>query len=173
MALACLVVAGVGAALMATADRPKLAAPVTRADEAAHAVILKGLAHALPGMPVVSEEACEEWQGRAPGEEFILVDPLDGTAEFIAGRPEYTVNIALLRAGTPVVGVVAAPALGLIWRGAVGSGATRLRFSVGDKRTRRAASIHTRAWPEHEPAAAVSRTHFDAVSASLKSPNRM
>src|SRR4051812_7816606 len=83
--------------------------PVTRADEAAHALILKGLAHVLPGVPVVSEEACEQWRGRKPASEFVLVDPLDGTAEFIAGRLEYTVNIALIREGTPVVGVVAAP----------------------------------------------------------------
>src|SRR5215470_1105755 len=71
--------------------------PVTRADEAAHAVIMKGLARALPDIPVVSEEACDVWHGREPGREFVLVDPLDGTAEFIAGRLEYTVNIALIR----------------------------------------------------------------------------
>lgn len=141
--------------------------PVTRADEAAHAAILKGLAGILPDVPVVSEEACEAWRGREPGGEFVLVDPLDGTAEFIAGRLEYTVNIALIRDGTPVVGVVAAPALGLLWRGTVGHGAQRLRFSVGDKRARRSESIHTRTWPQHEPVAAVSRTHFDAVSASF------
>jgi 3'(2'), 5'-bisphosphate nucleotidase len=141
--------------------------PVTRADEAAHAVIMRGLARALPDVPVVSEEACEAWRGRDPGASFVLVDPLDGTAEFIAGRLEYTVNIALIRDGTPVIGVVAAPALGLIWRGIVGDGAARLRFSVGDPHSRRAASIHTRAWPQHEPVAAVSRTHFDAVSASF------
>jgi len=140
--------------------------PVTRADETAHAVILEKLAHAVPDLPVVSEEACEAWRGRAPGAAFILVDPLDGTAEFIAGRPEYTVNIALIRDGTPVVGVVAAPALGLVWRGAVGGGAERLRFSAGDKRVGRAEPIHTRTSPS-TPVAAVSRTHFDAVTASF------
>src|SRR5262245_32184647 len=57
--------------------------PVTHADEAAHAVILKGLARALPALPVVSEEACEEWRNNAPGPSFVMVDPLDGTAEFI------------------------------------------------------------------------------------------
>lgn len=141
--------------------------PVTEADEAAHAVIAEGVRRAAPGIPVVSEEAPCDWQGEAP-HEFILVDPLDGTAEFIAGRLEYTVNIALVRAGTPAVGVVAAPALGLIWRGASGQ-AERLRFSVGDApgKPRRAAKIHTRPWPASEPVAAVSRTHFDALSAAF------
>ena len=87
--------------------------PVTRADEAAHAAIMDGLAQAAPGVPVISEEAVAQWQGRSPPDEFLLVDPLDGTAEFLAGRLEYTVNIALVRGGTPVVGVIAAPALGL------------------------------------------------------------
>jgi 3'(2'), 5'-bisphosphate nucleotidase len=142
--------------------------PVTLADEAAHATIMQRLARVLPDVPVVSEEACEEWRGREPGREFVLVDPLDGTAEFLAGRLEYTVNIALVRDGAPAVGVVSAPALGLIWRGAVGHGAGRMRFSTGDKgRPRQAAAIHTRPWPVGEPVAAVSRSHFDAVSAAF------
>lgn len=140
--------------------------PVTEADEAAQAIILEGLTRAVPGIPVVSEEAACDWKGEAP-REFILVDPLDGTAEFVAGRLEYTVNIALVRDGTPAVGVVAAPALGLVWRGAAGH-AERLRFSLGDaaNRIRRASPIHTRSWPE-EPAAAISRTHYDPDSAEF------
>ncbi len=142
---------------------------VTDADEAAQSVILDALAHLVPGIPVVSEEALERWQDREPPSEFLLVDPLDGTAEFIAGRLEYTVNIALIRDGTPVAGVVAAPALGLIWRGATDCGAERLRFSVNEAtgKTRRPARIHTRPWPRDERVAAVSRSHFDAVSASF------
>ena len=143
--------------------------PVTLADEVAHGTILRGLGEHLPGLPVVSEEACDEWRGREPGSEFILVDPLDGTAEFLGGRPEYTVNIALIRDGRPVVGVVAAPALGLAWRGATGHGAERVRFSAGDAAPlpRKGDAIHTRPWPEAEPVAAVSRTHFDALSAAF------
>jgi 3'(2'), 5'-bisphosphate nucleotidase len=142
---------------------------VTLADEAAQAVILKGLTHLVPEIPVISEEAAEAWRGRELPAEFILVDPLDGTAEFLAGRLEYTVNIALVRDGTPVVGVVAAPALGLLWRGATDHGAERLRFSPNDRpdKPRRASPIHTRAWPKDERVAAVSRSHFDAVSASF------
>jgi 3'(2'), 5'-bisphosphate nucleotidase len=143
--------------------------PVTLADEAAHAVILAGLTRVLPDTPVVSEEAAEGWQGKQPGPEFVLVDPLDGTAEFLAGRLEYTVNIALVRDGSPAVGVVAAPALGLLWRGAVDHGAERVRFSLGDApgRKRRATAIHTRPWPARERIAAVSRTHYDPASAAF------
>jgi 3'(2'), 5'-bisphosphate nucleotidase len=142
--------------------------PVTLADEAAQAVILDGLARIAPDIPVVSEEAPCDWQGKAPPE-FLLVDPLDGTAEFIAGRLEYTVNIALVRDGTPCAGVIAAPALGLIWRGATDYGAERLRFSPGDvpRRGSRATAIHTRPWPDGERVAAVSRSHFDAASAAF------
>ena len=61
---------------------------------------------------------------------YFLVDPLDGTREFIAGRDEYTVNIAVVADGAPILGIVAAPALGLIWRGIVGRGAERLKFSA-------------------------------------------
>ncbi|TMI98925.1 MAG: 3'(2'),5'-bisphosphate nucleotidase CysQ [Alphaproteobacteria bacterium] len=141
------------------------ASPVTIADEAAQAVVLQGLARVAPGVPVVSEEAVGEWREKEPPREFLLVDPLDGTAEFIAGRLEYTVNIALVRDGTPAVGVIAAPALGLIWRGAANHGAARLRFADGEA----AASeiIRTRPWPAGECVATVSRSHFDPASAAF------
>src|SRR5205085_167309 len=124
---------------------------LTAADEAAQAVILDGLARIAAGIPVVSEEAVAEWHDKEPPREFLLVDPLDGTAEFISGRLEYTVNIALVRDGTPVVGIIAAPALGLIWRGAADHGAERLRFADGQPRA--AERIHTRRWPAAEPVA--------------------
>ena len=139
--------------------------PVTLADEASHALILDELARVMPTIPVVSEEAVAEWPAQEPPREFLLVDPLDGTTEFIAGRLEYTVNIALVREGTPVVGVVAAPALGLIWRGAIDFGAERLRF--GEDGTGEPEAIHTRAWAAAEPVAAVSRSHFDPASAAF------
>ena len=137
--------------------------PVTRADEAAHTAIMAGLTQAAPGVPVISEEAAVQWHGRSPPDEFLLVDPLDGTLEFLAGRLEYTVNIALVRGGTPVVGVIAAPALGLIWRGVSRHGAERLHFTVGQP-LRRPTRIHTRPWPAGERVAAVSRSHFDPAS---------
>jgi 3'(2'), 5'-bisphosphate nucleotidase len=139
---------------------------VTLADEAAQAAILQGLARLLPDVPVASEEAACQWQGKAP-REFMLVDPLDGTAEFLAGRLEYTVNIALVRDGIPAVGVIAAPALGLLWRGATDHGAERLSFSPGDTSVGNAAAIHSRPWPADERVAAVSRSHYDATSAAF------
>ena len=139
--------------------------PVTAADMAAHAAILRGLAEKLPGVPVVSEEAIGEWRDTRPPHEFVLVDPLDGTREFLAGRDEYTVNIALVRDGTPALGVIAAPALELVWVGAAGR-AERLRLSATAAIAERTV-IRTRAAPTEKRVAAVSRSHYDAASAAL------
>lgn len=87
--------------------------PVTQADQAAEAVIVPALHHLLPGVPVVAEEAMSA--GHKPdisGGRFWLVDPLDGTKEFISRNGEFTVNIALIENGVPVLGVVYAPATG-------------------------------------------------------------
>jgi len=138
--------------------------PVTMADEAAQAVALRGLAQDFPGVPVVSEEAAADWHATSPGRTFFLVDPLDGTREFLAGRDEYTVNIALVRDGIPVVGVVAAPALGLLWRGG-NAHAERLSVSA-DGTTHERTAIRTRPWP-NERVAAVSRSHYEAASAEF------
>jgi 3'(2'), 5'-bisphosphate nucleotidase len=93
--------------------------PVTQADHAAEAVILPALAHLAPGIPAVSEEAAAA--GHIPdisGGRFWLVDPLDGTKEFISRNGDFTVNIALIENGRPVLGVVYAPALGDLYAGA-------------------------------------------------------
>ena len=89
--------------------------PVTLADQESEAVILAGLAAIAPGIPVVAEEAMAAGTMPAIGERFFLVDPLDGTREFIAGRPEFTVNIALVERGVPVFGLVYAPAAGRLF----------------------------------------------------------
>ncbi len=91
------------------------ASPVTEADSLAEAVILAGLRQSFPDVPVVAEE--EVSAGRAPqrARRFFLVDPLDGTREFISRNGEFTVNIALIEDGVPVAGVVYAPALGDIY----------------------------------------------------------
>ncbi len=91
----------------------------------------RGLRARLPGIAVVSEEAASTGSLPELPDTFILVDPLDGTREFIAGRDEFTVNIAIVRDGRPVTGIVGAPALDSIWRGAVGAGAERLRLQPG------------------------------------------
>ena len=97
--------------------------PVTEADRAAELIILAALARAAPGVPVIAEE--EVAAGRIPqhGDTYFLVDPLDGTKEFVRGGDDYTVNIALVEHDAPTLGVVFAPAAGRLHGGWVGSGA--------------------------------------------------
>jgi 3'(2'), 5'-bisphosphate nucleotidase len=97
--------------------------PVTEADRAAELVIVAALARAAPGVPVIAEE--EVAAGRIPAHDdtYFLVDPLDGTKEFVRGGTDYTVNIGLIERNTPVLGVVFAPATGLLHGGVVGAGA--------------------------------------------------
>lgn len=92
--------------------------PVTEADQKAEALILPGLRALTPNIPIVAEE--EAAAGRIPdvSGDFWLVDPLDGTKEFIKKNGEFTVNIGLIQNGKPVAGVVYAPALGIMWAGA-------------------------------------------------------
>ena len=92
--------------------------PVTDADERAESVIVEALRDWAPGLPVVAEESAARGAAGDVGDEFVLVDPLDGTREFIAGHDDFTVNIALVRRGAPVAGAVYAPALGKLWIGA-------------------------------------------------------
>ncbi len=89
--------------------------PVCDADLAGEAIILAGLAARLPDLPVISEEAAASGAKEAPGDAFILVDPVDGTREFLAGKGEFTVNIELVVDGEPKAGVVYAPALEQMW----------------------------------------------------------
>jgi 3'(2'), 5'-bisphosphate nucleotidase len=134
--------------------------PVTEADLAADHVIAEGLARLLPAVQTLSEERSHLAQLPCASS-FFLIDPLDGTKEFLAGRDEFTVNLALVTDGVPLLGIVGAPALGLIWRGLVGRGAERLIIAGGAPaspvaiRTRmmRAAGLP---W-----IAAVSRSHAD------------
>jgi 3'(2'), 5'-bisphosphate nucleotidase len=135
--------------------------PVTDADLAADRIIGDGLARLVPAVPALSEErvhlAKPPYQGS-----FFLIDPLDGTKEFVAGRGEFTVNLALVSHGTPLLGIIGAPALGLIWRGLVGRGAERL--ATNNDGTLRAEPVHTRPFPEAGTPwiVAVSRSHGDA-----------
>jgi len=104
-------------------ERKGDASPVTAADRLAEGIITEGLLLATPGISIVAEEACAEGVMPAVAECFWLVDPLDGTREFADGRDEYVVCIALIEAGRPVLGVLAAPAYGTIYGGIVGDGA--------------------------------------------------
>jgi 3'(2'), 5'-bisphosphate nucleotidase len=97
--------------------------PVTEADRAAELIILAALARSAPRVAVIAEEEVAAGRIPAHGESFFLVDPLDGTKEFIRGGDDYTVNIALIESGQPSLGVVYAPATGRLHGGIVGDGA--------------------------------------------------
>jgi 3'(2'), 5'-bisphosphate nucleotidase len=105
------------------------ASPLTHADLQADAVIRRGLEAAFPGVFILSEESSSS--GVASAQTFFLVDPLDGTREFVKRNGEFTVNIALVDSGSPVAGVVAAPALGELFFGARGVGCW-MRGTGGD-----------------------------------------
>jgi 3'(2'), 5'-bisphosphate nucleotidase len=98
--------------------------PVTLADEVAHDILVEGLRRIDPQTPIVSEEAeADSFDRRQTWRRFWLVDPLDGTKEFIKQRAEFTVNVALIEDGEPVLGVVLAPALDLLYWAVKGEGA--------------------------------------------------
>ena len=136
--------------------------PVTAADEASEALILDGLSRLLPGVPVIAEESVERAPPSQIGPSFLIVDPLDGTKEFLAGRDEFTVNVAIVTHGTPIAGLIAAPAQGLLWRGVVGGKAERLRLKPGaaPAAANDRSDIRTRPAPEGLTVA-ISRTHLD------------
>ena len=134
--------------------------PVTEADLAADHIIVEGLARLAPRISLLSEERVH--LAKPPYKDsFFLIDPLDGTKEFVAGRDEFTVNVALVTHGAPLLGIVAAPALGLIWRGIVGQGAERLTLRNGV--VAEATPIKTRPFPPRGApwTVAVSRSHGD------------
>ena len=109
--------------------------PVTEADRIAEALIVEGLRAAAPGIPVIAEEEIEAGTAPTdPGRRFWLVDPLDGTREFAAGRDNFAVNVGLVADGRPVLGAVALPATGEIFWGRVGVGAFK-RDRDGSERT--------------------------------------
>jgi len=132
------------------------ASPVTEADRAAEMIILGVLARAAPGVPVIAEE--EVAAGRIPAhdETYFLVDPLDGTKEFIRGGDDYTVNIGLIESGTPKLGVVFAPATGRLHGGSIGHGAW-----IDEGKGRRRISSRTRS---DVTTAVASKSHLNQAT---------
>ena len=133
--------------------------PVCAADHAADHAAKRALAELMPGIPVISEETVDSL---VPGPEFILLDPLDGTREFLAGGDSYCVAIALVREGRPVAGAIAAPQLGRLWF--AGEHAFAQRLGPDGEAAGEAERIEVRVEPAAGPVALVSRFHGDEVS---------
>lgn len=131
--------------------------PVTLCDRAAERIILDALARAAPGVPVIAEEEVAVGRIPAQGNIYFLVDPLDGTKEFVRGGEDYTVNIGLIVDGKPRLGVVYQPAIDLLWAGRVGGGAFVERAGTRS-------AIATRALGD-ERAAVASKSHFNRATA--------
>lgn len=132
--------------------------PVTRADAAAEVIILSALAKIAPDIPVIAEEAVAGGYAPVTGSRFFLVDPLDGTKEFIGRNGDFTVNIALIEDGVPVLGVVYTPARGDVFVGEAGVGARYAKLAdggVGDW-----AAIRVRPAPVAGLAVLASRSHL-------------
>lgn len=137
-----------------TVRRKLDASPVTEADERAERIILEGLALLSPGIPVISEEASCGRAQVTTSSLFWLVDPLDGTKEFVGRNGEFTVNLALIQDGLPVFGLVLAPALQRLYGGGTG-----LPAFVEDEAGRRAIAV--RKVPEEGLTVVSSRSHGD------------
>jgi 3'(2'), 5'-bisphosphate nucleotidase len=140
------------------------ASPVTSADIAAEQVILAGLRRLAPEIPVIAEEAVAGGAVPKAARQFFLVDPLDGTKEFISRNGEFTVNIALIEAGQPVAGVVYAPAIGRLFWGELGRGAAEARIAEpaadAAPEVRRIAAVPVR--PGAPIRVVASRSHRDS-----------
>ncbi len=144
--------------------------PVTAADKESDALIVDELTALAPGITVISEESvCSPVAD--PGQRFFLVDPLDGTREFIEKRAEFTVNIALIEHGTPVFGLVYAPALSEIYLTLGTDQAVRGRLDPGadlpDFETMAWERLHTRSPATGGVVAAVSRSHLDDATTAF------
>ncbi len=149
--------------------------PVTLADGAAEEIICAALATLLPGVPVIAEEAMAAGGPAAAamadrlagGGAFLLVDPLDGTREFISGNGEYTVNIALVEGGAPVLGVVYAPARALLYAGRPGSAFRASRAPTDPVAAADWPPIASRPVPGGPTPVAASRSHGDPATDAL------
>jgi 3'(2'), 5'-bisphosphate nucleotidase len=140
--------------------------PLTRADTASHEVIESRLLALKPVFPIVSEEGDLRRAGQGASESYWLVDPLDGTKEFVKGLSEYTVNIALVERGAPILGVIYAPAVGALYCAAKGLGA----WKVGARGSPRRISAKVRRRPR---VAVVSRSHLSAETEAFLSRQKI
>ena len=156
-----------GAAIMEVYSGPIAAiakadhSPVTDADVKAEAMILEGLMRHYPNIPVVAEEAMARDIKPAIGRQFFLVDPLDGTREFISRNGEFTVNIALIENAAPVLGIVYGPATGTLYWGATNLGAGKAIVTPGGDFMMKASIVMQTRPPATPKTILASRSHCD------------
>ncbi|NEU14013.1 3'(2'),5'-bisphosphate nucleotidase CysQ [Methylobacterium sp. BTF04] len=129
--------------------------PASLADLAAETFIIAALARNWPDIPVIAEESSYD---HPPAPMFFLVDPLDGTRDFLAGNREYSVNIGLIAGNRPIAAALAAPGLGRVW----GAGTTAFECPIIDGRPGDARTVGVRPVPSDGPVALVSGRHSDA-----------
>lgn len=135
------------------------ASPVSEADERAEALLVPGVQRLLPGVTVVAEEAVSRGELPDVAGEFVLIDPVDGTREFVSRNGDFTVNVALVRDGIPVAGVVYAPARQRLFVG--GTTASTGTLVAGDDLPE-LEPMSTRRYPQDGLVAVASRSHLDA-----------
>lgn len=133
--------------------------PVSDADEAAEEIILNRLAARLPGLPVLAEEAAARGKMTQVGRAFILVDPVDGTLEFLSRNGEFTINLGLIVESEPCAGVVYAPALEKLWIGGASASVCNLVPGAPLPPPWGRQAIHARPAPAEGLTAFVSRSH--------------
>jgi 3'(2'), 5'-bisphosphate nucleotidase len=142
--------------------------PVTAADIASEEILREGLARLLPGVPFIAEESVARGDIPEPGSEFLLIDPLDGTREFVAGRDEFAVNVGLIADGKPILGAIYEPASHMIYAGAEGA-AFRASIEPGTRfDSKSVVPIRARPRPQ-KLVAAVSRSYLDKASEAFLS----
>ncbi|BDV35393.1 3'(2'),5'-bisphosphate nucleotidase CysQ [Methylocystis iwaonis] len=162
-------VVSAGALAMEVLARPNLdsrlkddKSPVTEADERVEDYLLAALARDLPGVPIIAEEAAARGETMTHGEAFLLIDPIDGTREFLARSPEFTVNLALIVDGAPVAGAISAPAGSKVWFGGLESYLADAAPGGALPAPQEWRRLRTRKPPVEGMTALVSKSHLDA-----------
>lgn len=161
-------VVGAGALAMEVLARPDVASrlkddksPVTEADERVEDYLFAALARDLPGLPIIAEEAAARGEIVTHGEAFLLIDPIDGTREFLKRSPEFTVNLALVVDGAPVAGAISAPAGAKVWFGGVESYLADAAPGGALPASQEWRRLRTRKAPAQGMTALVSKSHLD------------
>jgi 3'(2'), 5'-bisphosphate nucleotidase len=167
-------VVGAGALAMEVLERSKIdsrlksdSSPVTEADERVEEYLLKALARDLPGVAIIAEEAAARGETALHGEAFLLIDPIDGTREFLARSPEFTVNLALVIGETPVAGAISAPAMGRVWFGAAEGFVAEAAPGGALPAPQDWRVLRTRKAPPQGMTALVSKSHLDEATAAF------